>query len=160
MARTPRRSLFLLISDALTDASALIVWRLSDEGKGAQAKIRKFCHMHPLAPLQRGPWLSLARTVVQLGKRFPNYAQGTGWPQQAQEGADRARQDRPHPAAALRTWSPHQCRGGCRTVLSRSITSPGTGTTLGPPALAAARTSRAAISPILVSGSRTVVRGG
>src|SRR5258706_3163273 len=46
--------------------------------------------MHPLAPLQRGPWLSLASTVVQLGKRFPDYAQGTGWPQHAQEGADRA----------------------------------------------------------------------
>src|SRR5258706_15112909 len=46
--------------------------------------------MPPLAPLQRGPWLSLARTVVELGKRFPNYAQGTGWPQPGQEGADRA----------------------------------------------------------------------
>src|SRR5258705_13891160 len=65
-------------------------WPRAGEGKGEQAKIRKFCHMHPLAPLQRGPWLSLARTVVELGKRFPNYAQGTGWPQHAQEGADRA----------------------------------------------------------------------
>jgi hypothetical protein len=56
--------------------------------------------------------------------------------------------------------------GGCGTVLYRRMTSPGTGTTRGwswpgrVPSLASDRTRFAAISPIRLSGSRTVVSGG
>jgi len=56
--------------------------------------------------------------------------------------------------------------GRCGTVLSRRITSPGTGMTRGwswpgrIASLGSERTRFAAISPIRLSGSRTVVSGG
>jgi hypothetical protein len=50
--------------------------------------------------------------------------------------------------------------GGSRKVLSRRMTSPGTGITVARSALPSVRTRRAAISPIRARGSRTVVSGG